>query len=65
MVGFLAPSVYNSPRRRGLFMKPCWVQYLFLMVIVVLGTGSMLSACGQKGRLTLPDTPVSSETSEY
>jgi len=46
-------------------MKPCWVQYLFLMVIVVLGTGSMLSACGQKGRLTLPDTPVSSETSEY
>ncbi len=33
----------------------CWPRYLFLLVVLVLGTGSMLTACGQKGPLYLPD----------
>jgi predicted small lipoprotein YifL len=36
----------------------CWPRYLLWLVIAVLGTGSMLSACGQKGDLYLPDTKV-------
>jgi len=36
-------------------MKPCWAQYLLWLVIAVLGAGSMLSACGRKGDLYLPD----------
>ena len=48
-------SVYNGERKRGLFMKPCWAQYLLWLVIAVLGTASLLSACGQKGSLTRPD----------
>jgi predicted small lipoprotein YifL len=34
----------------------CWPRYLLWFTIAVLGTGSMLSACGQKGDLYLPDT---------
>jgi predicted small lipoprotein YifL len=33
----------------------CWPRYLLWLVIVVLGTSSMLTACGQKGPLYLPD----------
>ncbi len=33
----------------------CWAQYLLWAVIAILGTGSLLSACGQKGPLYLPD----------
>ncbi|WP_313957281.1 LPS translocon maturation chaperone LptM [Sedimenticola selenatireducens] len=33
----------------------CWSRYLLWLVILVLGTSSMLSACGQKGPLYLPD----------
>lgn len=36
-------------------MKICWAQYLFWLVILVLGAGSALSACGQKGDLYLPE----------
>lgn len=32
----------------------CWARYLFILVVIVLGTSSMLSACGQKGPLILP-----------
>ncbi|HKK06949.1 MAG TPA: lipoprotein [Gammaproteobacteria bacterium] len=35
-------------------MRLCWAQILFIVVIAVLGLGSMLSACGQKGPLYLP-----------
>lgn len=52
-------------------MKTCWAQYLLWLVILVLGTGSALSACGQKGDLYLPDaqsspakkSPVKKDTS--
>ena len=37
----------------------CWARIVFIAVVLVLGTGSMLSACGQKGPLYLPDnTPA-------
>ncbi len=36
-------------------MRPCWAQILFLLVVLTLGTLSLLSACGQKGPLYLPD----------
>jgi predicted small lipoprotein YifL len=32
----------------------CWARYLFLAVVVALGTGQILAACGQKGALYLP-----------
>ena len=45
-------------------MKNCWAQYLLWLVIIILGTGSALSACGQKGDLYLPDeSPAKKETS--
>lgn len=39
-------------------MKFCWTQYLFWWVIAVLGAGSVLSACGQKGKLYHPEASV-------
>lgn len=44
-------------------MKFCWAQYLLWLVIAILGAGSMLSACGQKGDLVRPDMPI--ESAEY
>lgn len=36
----------------------CWARYLFILVVVVLGTISMIGACGRKGPLYLPqETP--------
>ncbi len=36
-------------------MKICWAQGLFIAVVIILGSGQLLSACGQKGPLHLPD----------
>ena len=36
----------------------CWPRYILWTLIALLGSGSMLSACGQKGALYLPDQPV-------
>lgn len=44
-------------------MKFCWAQYLLWLVIAVLGAGSMLSACGQKGDLVRPAD--SAQSAEY
>ena len=38
----------------GLSMH-CWARYLLIAVVAVLGVGQMISACGQKGDLYLPD----------
>jgi predicted small lipoprotein YifL len=35
----------------------CWARYLLYAVVVTLGLGQMLGACGQKGDLYLPDRP--------
>ncbi len=44
-------------------MKNCWAQYLLWLVIAVLGTGSALSACGQKGALYQPEPSAVKEPS--
>jgi len=36
-------------------MKICWANYLLWFVIAVLGGISLLSGCGQKGDLYLPE----------
>ena len=33
----------------------CWPRYLLWLVIALLGTGQMLTACGQKGPLYMPE----------
>ncbi len=40
----------------------CWPRYLLWLVIVLLGTGQMLTACGQKGPLYLPEPPSAEGT---
>lgn len=41
----------------------CWSRYLLWLTILILGTSSMLTACGQKGPLYLPD-PATSQQEE-
>ena len=36
-------------------MKPCWAQYVLWFCVALAGTGALLSACGQKGDLYLPE----------
>ncbi len=36
-------------------MRFCWAQYALWIVIAVLGTGAILSGCGAKGPLYLPE----------
>ena len=40
----------------------CWARYILWLTIAVLGTANLLSACGQKGRLYLPDGGERQET---
>jgi predicted small lipoprotein YifL len=41
----------------GTHIMHCWSQSLLIVVVVILGTLNIFNAaCGQKGRLTLPDT---------
>ena len=39
----------------------CWSRYLFILIVIILGTSSMLSACGQKGPLVMPDETSTTE----
>ena len=39
-------------------MRACPSSLIFVLVVVVLGGMSMLSACGKKGPLYLPETPT-------
>ena len=41
----------------------CWTRYIFILVVIILGTSSMLAACGQKGPLVLPDNTEQAESS--
>ncbi|HEC29278.1 MAG TPA: hypothetical protein ENI65_06815 [Gammaproteobacteria bacterium] len=36
-------------------MNTCWAKYALFLIIVLLGTSSMVTACGKKGDLYLPD----------
>ncbi len=33
----------------------CWARYMLWLVIAILGIGNMLSACGHKAELYLPE----------
>lgn len=33
----------------------CWGRQLFIVIVIILGIGQMMAACGQKGPLYLPD----------
>jgi hypothetical protein len=45
----------------GVVLMHCWPRYLLWLVITVLGMGSMISACGQKGDLYLPEKEETAE----
>jgi len=36
-------------------MKICWPQATMILVVVILGISSMLSGCGKKGPLYMPN----------
>jgi predicted small lipoprotein YifL len=36
-------------------MKRCWAKYVLWLCVTLAGAGAMLSACGQKGDLYLPE----------
>lgn len=40
----------------------CYARYLLLTVVVLLGSLSILSACGKKGDLYLPEKPSQDAT---
>ena len=42
----------------------CWSRYLLLAVVVALGTGQLLAACGQKGNLFLPPPEAKAKASK-
>ena len=44
-------------------MRFCWSQLTFAAVILILGISSMLSGCGKKGPLYLPEkaTPAATQ----
>ncbi len=42
----------------------CWPRYILWAIIAVLGIGNMLTACGQKGDLYLPDNPTQKEENQ-
>lgn len=43
-------------------VKPCWANTLLMLVIIGLGTLSMVSACGQKGPLYHPEEKTEKKT---
>ena len=36
-------------------MRICWPQATMILLVVILGIGSMLSGCGKKGPLYIPN----------
>ena len=55
------PHASHIADYRNPYIMTCWPRYLLWLVIALLGAGSMLSACGQKGPLTLPDREQQSQ----
>jgi predicted small lipoprotein YifL len=39
----------------------CWARYLFIAAVTMLGVGQMMTACGQKGDLYLPEPEAAGE----
>ncbi len=36
-------------------MRICWPQATMILLVIILGVSSMLSGCGKKGPLYIPD----------
>jgi predicted small lipoprotein YifL len=47
-----------------IIIMTCWARYLLLLVVLILGSASMLSACGKKGPLYHPDDKPASKESK-
>lgn len=45
-------------QKTGTSMRLCASQWLLIAVVILLGVSSMLSGCGKKGPLYLPDEPA-------
>jgi len=45
-------------------MKWCRAELALYLIITILGIGNMITACGQKGDLTIPTEQKSSEQSK-
>jgi predicted small lipoprotein YifL len=45
-------------------MKWCRAELALYLIIAILGIGSLLSACGQKGPLYLPKENISSQSTQ-
>ena len=45
-------------------MRLCAPQWLFLVVVILLGLSSMLSGCGKKGPLYVPGSPAAEQPVE-
>lgn len=43
-------------------MRICWPQLTMILVVVILGVSSMLSGCGKKGPLYVPEDKPSQQT---
>ena len=43
-------------------MRLCAPQWLLIAVVILLGLSSMLSGCGKKGPLYVPDSPATEQT---
>lgn len=39
----------------------CLPQLVMILIVMILGVGSMLSGCGKKGSLYVPEKPASSQ----
>ena len=56
---FIKPSFVTAILRSVMFKNICWAQRLYMLMIAglfILSVSSMLSGCGNKGDLYLPDT---------
>lgn len=36
----------------------CWARQIFTILVIILGIGQMIAACGQKGPLYLPENQI-------
>lgn len=45
-------------------MRTCWAQYLLLTIVATLAAGTLLTGCGSKGPLYLPQPAEQAEQAE-
>jgi predicted small lipoprotein YifL len=45
-------------------MRICWSGWLMIAIVAALGSASLLTSCGQKGDLYLPEEPAEETRNE-